>query len=53
LREVRRFEEAITTHHGAAEIFRETANRHLEDIALRNLASDRTALAAQSKSQQQ
>ncbi|MEV0647492.1 tetratricopeptide repeat protein [Phytomonospora sp. NPDC050363] len=38
LRELRRFEEAIAAHEQAAEIFRETGNRHGEGMALGNLA---------------
>ena len=37
LREVRRFEEAITAHQDAAAIFRETGDRHGEGMALDNL----------------
>ena len=37
LREVRRFEEAITAHQDAAAIFRETGDRHREGGALNNL----------------
>jgi hypothetical protein len=36
-REVRRFEEAISAHHDAVAIFRETSNRHGEGMALNNL----------------
>ena len=34
---MRRFEEAITAHQDAAAIFRETGDRHREDIAVNNL----------------
>lgn len=37
LRQVRRFEEAITAHQEAAAIYRETGDRHGEGIALNNL----------------
>ena len=37
LREVRRFEEAITAHQDAAAIYRETGDRHREGEALNNL----------------
>ena len=37
LREVRRFDEAITAHQDAAAIFRETGDRHGEGTALTNL----------------
>ena len=39
LREVRRFEEAITAHQDAAAIFRETGDRHGEGMALNNLGA--------------
>jgi hypothetical protein len=34
LRQVRRFEEAITAHQDAAAIFQETGDRHREGIAM-------------------
>ena len=37
LREMRRFEEAITAYQDAAAIFRETGDRHGEGMALNNL----------------
>ena len=37
LREVRRFEEAISAHQDAAAIYRETGDRHWEGTALNNL----------------
>jgi Flp pilus assembly protein TadD len=37
LREVRRFEEAITAHQDAAAIYRETGDRHGEGAALHSL----------------
>ena len=37
LREVRRFEEAITAYQDAAAIYRETGDRHGEGMALNNL----------------
>ena len=37
LREVRRFEEAISAHQDAAAIYRETGDRHREGEALDNL----------------
>jgi Tetratricopeptide repeat len=43
LREVRRFEEAITAHQDAAAIYRETGDRHREGTALNNLELDRAA----------
>jgi hypothetical protein len=45
LRNVRRFEGALSSHQDAAGIFRETSDRHSEDIALRNVDADRTAQA--------
>jgi tetratricopeptide (TPR) repeat protein len=39
LREMRRFEEAITAHQGAAAIFRESGDRHREGMALSNLGA--------------
>ena len=39
LREVRRFEEAISAHQDAAAIFRETGDRHREGLALTNLGN--------------
>ena len=39
LKEVRRFEEAITAHQDAAAIFRETGDRHGEGMALDNLGN--------------
>jgi tetratricopeptide (TPR) repeat protein len=38
LREVRRFEEAISAHRDAAAIYRETGDRHCEGQPLGNLA---------------
>jgi Flp pilus assembly protein TadD len=46
LREVQRFEEAISAHQDAAAIFPETDDGHSEDMALRNLDADRVALSA-------
>jgi tetratricopeptide (TPR) repeat protein len=37
LREVRRFEEAITAHQDAAAIYRDTGDRHGEGLALEGL----------------
>jgi hypothetical protein len=48
LAEMRRFEEAISVHQDAAAIFQETANHYLEEIARKNLDSDRVASAAES-----
>jgi len=46
LREVRRFDEAITALQGAAAIFRETGDRYGEAIALNNLKTDQSAESA-------
>jgi hypothetical protein len=46
LRQVRRFEEAITAHQDAAAIFRETGDRHREGIALDNLEKDQAGQQA-------
>ena len=43
LRELRRFEEAVSAHQDAAAIYRETGDRQLEGIALRNIDADRAA----------
>jgi hypothetical protein len=49
--EVRRFEEAISACQDAVAIFRETADRHWEDIALDNLEKYRAAQALSSERQ--
>ena len=43
LREMGRFDEAITAHQDALAIFRETGDRHREGQALNNLEEDRLA----------
>jgi hypothetical protein len=44
---VRRFEEAISAHQDAAAIYRETRDRHSEDVTVGNLEQDRSALATE------
>jgi hypothetical protein len=45
LRQVRRFEEAITACQDAAAIFRETEDRHREGVAVNNLKLAQAAKA--------
>jgi hypothetical protein len=46
LREVKRFEEAMTAHQEAAAIYRGTGDQHGEGAALNNLELDRAAQIA-------
>jgi hypothetical protein len=49
LLEVGRFEEAISAHQDAAAIYRETGDRHGENIALRNVDAGQAAQATDSE----